>query len=298
MVDKDSRQRLREMFSNTTGLEKLGFSKLHKVVLELVVLDLKEELTISSNMAINKQDEQGKTPLAWAALRGDYNSAKLLLEYGSNVKISTPRGFTPLHFAAQSGSISTVRHILQRGADVNARNTRQESPLHLAARHHDRPELLKLLLNFKLEQNCRAQFGYTPLIYAVQEDHVQSVAFLLGSDADINAQDHRGFTALSFAIFLNRHKCMACLLQYSADQTVISKRGRSLLHLVAMYADLVSMRILLKYLSPKLPPRLHKCDRGFTAIDLAISRRSETCEEWKNGFLTLDRGVRSTELTQ
>lgn len=288
-VDENSQERLREQFSIGTGLEKRGFSKLHQTILNLLVLDLKDELSKSSTTAINKQDQEGKTSLAWAALRGDHNSVKLLLEYEGNVEISTRRGFTPLHFAIQSGDLLTVRYLLRGGADVHAKNNAQESPLHLSARHHDNPELLKILIRSGAKLNCRAEFEYTPLTYAVQEDHVQSTAFLIESGADINCQDCRGFTALSFAIFLNRHKCLVRLLQSCADQTIISKRGRSLLHLVAMYADLDSMRLLLEYLSPSLPPTQHTCDRGYTAFDMATSRRNDISEEWKNRFSDLLR---------
>jgi peptidoglycan/LPS O-acetylase OafA/YrhL len=77
---------------------------------------------IRNGLDVNKVDATiGATPLAWAAMLGDADSAKLLLDGGVDVKTTSSDGSTPLHSAAFLGRDKIVAMLLQHGADANTR---------------------------------------------------------------------------------------------------------------------------------------------------------------------------------
>lgn len=62
-----------------------------------------------------------KTPLHWAAERGDLNECRQLLEMGTfDVDARDEYGETPLHYSAWFGSAGCTRILLDYGADASA----------------------------------------------------------------------------------------------------------------------------------------------------------------------------------
>ena len=76
------------------------------------------------------------TPLAWAANKGGFDSAKALLQHGADVNAANCDGWTPLHWAAHSGHPNIVQLLLSHGANDSVRNkARAPSRTRIAARH-------------------------------------------------------------------------------------------------------------------------------------------------------------------
>ncbi|MEA1952743.1 MAG: ankyrin repeat domain-containing protein [Planctomycetota bacterium] len=71
----------------------------------------------------------GVTPLMAAAITGQSDAAKLLLDKGAKPDIKNKDGSTALHMAAFFGHIKIVKALLAKRADVNIRNERSETPL-------------------------------------------------------------------------------------------------------------------------------------------------------------------------
>jgi hypothetical protein len=61
-----------------------------------------------------------RPPLQQAALKGDSNTVKALLDQGTDVNEKDYAGFTPLIAASGNGQIGIVKVLLDRGADINA----------------------------------------------------------------------------------------------------------------------------------------------------------------------------------
>jgi len=80
-----------------------------------------------------KQPTGGSTPLMIAALLGQNEAAKLLIEKGANVNAGNNEGSTALLIAAFFCRTETVKLLLSKGADVNAKNIREETPLDTVA---------------------------------------------------------------------------------------------------------------------------------------------------------------------
>lgn len=74
-------------------------------------------------LAVDAQDPEGHTALAWACYQGDAISVQLLLRAGADVLKTDHAGLTPLHWAVTKGNSTCIRHVIQAGADLHARTT-------------------------------------------------------------------------------------------------------------------------------------------------------------------------------
>jgi ankyrin repeat protein len=72
------------------------------------------------------------TPLHIAAIRGDTDVARRLLDAGAEIDVPAEYGWTALHEAVGQGHRDTVSLLVQRGASLSLVNDDGQSPLALA----------------------------------------------------------------------------------------------------------------------------------------------------------------------
>lgn len=65
---------------------------------------------------------QGVNILHYAALTGDLNRVKELLEHGADINAKDFFGNSVLHYAALSGNLKLVQWLVEQGLDVNAKD--------------------------------------------------------------------------------------------------------------------------------------------------------------------------------
>lgn len=111
----------------------------------------------------NLANRFGTTPLHLAALRGELQSASLLIDYHATIDVQNNNGHTPLMLAATAGM---ARLLLDNGANVNFRNALEETPLHALVSRDVRllmditaPKIVKLLLERGADINAYKGFG-------------------------------------------------------------------------------------------------------------------------------------------
>lgn len=209
-----------------------------------------EAIRVDSNM-VNAGDEDGVTPLQWAAEHGqieiarlllslgadvqarndekataffaavfkDLNLARLLLEAGADIQTQNALGHTPLHELAWYGRVIESQFVIDNGASVDSRNTCGCTPLHLAADSGMANEVQFLIAN-GADVNSRCTCGHTPLHHAVSTNiephqiqwHLDTIETLIRSGADINAPDDEGQTPLELARRRSRYPEILALL--------------------------------------------------------------------------------------
>jgi ankyrin repeat protein len=113
----------------------------------------------------NVTDDNGETPLCYAAEFGDLRMTQALIFYGAVVNARDPFGNTALHWAAQKGSSDVIQALLDAKAVVDAQNKQ----------------------------------GVTPLMMAAKSGQVMAARLLLKSGADPKKQDFTGRDALGWA---------------------------------------------------------------------------------------------------
>ena len=99
-------QALQIMFPNP-DLDEYGFNVLHDTVLCFNSLTIEEAFERGRSM-IDQMDKFGRTPLAWAASRGDLNSLNFLVQNGADVRSD----ISPLSLARMLGRHHCVKVLL------------------------------------------------------------------------------------------------------------------------------------------------------------------------------------------
>ena len=141
---------------------------------------------------VNAARGDGMTALHWSAERGDAEMTDMLLYAGANPKAVTRIGlYTPLHIASRAGYTAVAEKLLKAGASVNAKTTNSGvSSLHLAAASGN-ADLVTLLLDHAADVNSlETESGQTPLIFAAAQNRVEAIRVLLkrGANPKITAK--------------------------------------------------------------------------------------------------------------
>ena len=84
----------------------------------------------SPALDVNANNASGESPLMMAALRGNLELARVLLERGAKVHQD---GWSPLHYAATGPEPILVALLLDRGAPIEALSANRTTPLMMAA---------------------------------------------------------------------------------------------------------------------------------------------------------------------
>ena len=234
--------KLRELFFDTHFLEHGKFSDLHKIVLHVRPGSLREELQRSTAM-LDTVDSTGRSPLSWAAQRGENEAVRLLLEHGADPNNNDNENMTPLHYAAQAATPKCLLLLIEYGARIH-QSTRGWTALHYACSFHDNLAYTKPLLDHGADFNKRTYVGKTALSFAIIQNHLKNTAFLIKIGADVNVLDRDGISPLALSIKFRTLDAMKLLLQSGATHELLSDGDDTLLHLVAKFPDLKIIQCL------------------------------------------------------
>ena len=161
--------------------------------------------------AVKAKGPGGATPLMYAALYGDADDVKRLLDRGADPNARNEVNATALMWATDDVQ-KTRLLLLARGADVNARSDEGRTPLMIAAKRNGSAEVVKQLLEHGA--NPSAQTGsllgpMTPLAEALFAGDETVFRMLLDKGADRKAA---GPIALAFAFRARCDKCVEALI--------------------------------------------------------------------------------------
>jgi ankyrin repeat protein len=159
--------------------------------------------------------ERGEMPLMMAARTGSERAVEVLIARGAAVDATElAMGQTALMWAAAAGHTDIVRLLIANGADVNARS--RIDPAKPRAGDNYGPDNPSPLMG-----------GFTALVLASRENHVETVEALLGAGAELDVTTADGTSALHVAV-LNAHFDLAAdLLERGADPNLADARGRT-----------------------------------------------------------------------
>lgn len=103
----------------------------------------------------------GENALMYAALLGDLESARRLVQRGAQVNRT---GWSALHYAASAGGAPMIEFLLERSAYIDAASTNQTTPLMLAARQKQ-VTAARLLVERGADPSLRNEAGLTAADY-------------------------------------------------------------------------------------------------------------------------------------
>ncbi len=152
-----------------------------------------------------------------AAKNGDWQKLATLIKKNPDLVFNKDNdGETPLNWAAANGHLDAVGVLLAYTSDVNSTNIDGQTPL-FAAANYDQTNEVPLLLANKSKINAKDKYGATPLHWAAQQNYTDMVKLLLTNKADINAKDNNGETPLHYASGMGCKEVTKLLLADKAD---------------------------------------------------------------------------------
>jgi len=201
--------------------DKSGLSALHltmmnnKLNIAQVLLDYCAKKGTS---LINSKNDQGMTPLHLATLGGTSDLVRLCIQHGAQLDVADEcfRN-TPLHFACCCNHVDVARILLEAGADASIADDLGETPLHLAVgrKHVKVVELLLQVVDNPVHLvNKVDRKGWTVLHTAVHKGAVEILRILLNNKIDATIKDRLGKTALELACQRQRLDAIYILYRY------------------------------------------------------------------------------------
>lgn len=138
---------------------------------------------------VNAPQIDGSTALHWAVRLDDLETAELLIRAGANVSSANRAGATPLNLAATNGNGAMIEKLIKAGADPNAPLTKYGDTALMVAARTGKPDAIKVLLDNGAQINAAETWGgTTALMWAVSESHPDAVKMLIDRGANINAR--------------------------------------------------------------------------------------------------------------
>jgi uncharacterized protein len=181
----------------------------------------------------------GETVLMMAARTGNLETITLLLDRGADVNArEASRGTTALMWAAAQRHPAAVQLLVGRGADLRAVSAPawQAPPVRYGKATDPRPSQGRnqdLSVSQIGPRNLRRSEGggFSPLVFAVRANDLESVRILLAAGADVNQVTNYGWSPLLVATQNRFYQIGSFLLDHGADPNLVNKGAWSPLYL-------------------------------------------------------------------
>ncbi|KAK0630897.1 ankyrin repeat-containing domain protein [Bombardia bombarda] len=186
-----------------------------------------EKLFENSDYDATYTDEEGITPLHWAAINNQFAMCKFLIKSGAEInKKGGESVATPLQWAAQRCHYYTVHLLLQHGADPLITDAQGYNTLHIST-FNGNVFLIVLLLHQGIPVDVEDSFGHTGLMWSAYKGFPACVDVFLRWGASVHATDEQGFTALHWALVKGSAGCVQKLIEYGADRFAKTATGNT-----------------------------------------------------------------------
>ena len=139
-----------------------------------------------------RKPEKYEEDLFKAIEKDDLNSIRHSLEnMEKDVETKNEQGQTPMLFAASRGNLLFVQYFIEyRKANINAKDVYGNSCIHLASKSGDKSLVAYLVQKYNVNIEERNNIQWTPLIVAADSGKTEVVEYLIDEcHADINASD-------------------------------------------------------------------------------------------------------------
>jgi ankyrin repeat protein len=192
--------------------EAITESKIFNAIYKNPNIDIKyakKLISTSSKSDLDYQDPDGKSALLIAAYKGRLDIVKKLIIVGANLNIQDSKGNTPLMLAIYTNEIKVVKELINGGVDVNIKNMTDCCAIHLC----NNIDILKVLIKAGADVNAQDGDGDTVLIYAANNEDLNTIKLLIHLGANVDIKNYDGDTALVFAAFKNNMEIINLLLK-------------------------------------------------------------------------------------
>ncbi|XP_046554920.1 serine/threonine-protein phosphatase 6 regulatory ankyrin repeat subunit B-like [Haliotis rubra] len=241
------------------------------------------KLMLNHGIDPNIKNQQGRTVIHYAAIKGDKNKLTILLEGGADPRVPDEKGRTVLLQAVKKQHFHNVRLFLEKGVNPDVQDKNGKTALHFAVELKD-SETVKLLLNGGADPSVSDIYGRDALHYAVKSQNCVIMNLLLQNGASPCVQDTFGATVLHIAAKCLDRENVMLLLDHGANPHTQDQHCETTLHFAARNKCSEVLRLFLErgVDSPV------QDDKGMTALHWAllycntenVELLLERCQEW------------------
>ncbi|XP_020627637.1 inversin-like [Orbicella faveolata] len=228
---------------------------------------------------VSAQDNMNRSPLHWAAVLGNPQLVKMLLEKNADFTAADGNGATALHYVAQSnfsetvavflsfdkikdipdkdgrtalmwaagkGSENALKTMLERNLDVHATDKTGGTALHSAA-YSGHVNCVKLLIQFGACVDALDMLEHTPIYRACEMGHTEVVNSLILNGATVNLEDQDGRTLLHWAALGGHAPICVALIEQGLAVDSKDSLGRTPLQCAAHGGFVKFMTVLIEH---------------------------------------------------
>lgn len=222
----ESAHLLRKTLGNKTPLKTLS---------EAIILGYRDQIKkiLSKDADINITDDNGRTPVYYAVMKGDRETLELLLKKNANVNMAG-KSYTPLFLSLMNKDNEILQMLIEAGADVNKSchdGYRRLSPLRMAIGDLAIPgkepniEAVKILIKAGADIEWKDKYGEAELMYASRKSLPEIVQYLIDSGASVFCQAKWSYSKESILDKASRKNLP--LIQAHIDSLFLGKTMRT-----------------------------------------------------------------------
>ncbi|KAM7367081.1 hypothetical protein PAMP_015006 [Pampus punctatissimus] len=209
------------------------------------ILPVVLQVSLSMDLTLEEQTEDGDTALTLAAEAGLVENVRMLLQHGASPHNTNSRNESPLLIAVRQRSYDMVLALILGGAFVEQVCLTKWTATHEAAKQVGCPAILMLLLRHGGKVTARGAHGVTPLGIAAEYGNTEALEILIQHGGDVNSQAKNGDTVLYDAAGSGNLDCVKLLLQHGANANVASYAFQLPIHRAAYEGHVLVLRALI-----------------------------------------------------
>lgn len=164
------------------------------------------EYLIAEGLDINHSKSDGTTPLHLAIKNKKLKIVQLLIENNARTNcFKKRRNNSILHFAARCSSVDIIAYLIEKGFYTNKANLDNDTPLHIAiwAKQYKIVRLLIKNENGSINDIIHKKNENNLLHFAAEHGSAEILKYLIDKKVDINYTNSDGETPLQLAIKMN-----------------------------------------------------------------------------------------------
>lgn len=198
---------------------------------------------------INKKDQSGMTPLAYAVSLKRWENVKSLTEIGGNVNDTDASGKSLLANVIENKNTDIVKILIEKGAEVKTADSSGVTSLHLAVSNKGKAwdEIVSLIIKNGSDVNASDARGGSVAGRAIEAGNLSGFNILVSSGLDLNFKEKNSVPLLLYAYRNNQKSIAGILMSKGADITAKDSDGNSLLHVLAEKNDIQLYKSMASY---------------------------------------------------
>ncbi|KAK6168765.1 hypothetical protein SNE40_019947 [Patella caerulea] len=230
---KYKRRVYKVMQINPRKLKQLHTKSQFKNFLEQVRNGNIEKVTKLTNKGLdpNFHDyDSGETPLTIATTLPQDKCREIIMSLvsgGAHLDFRNKQGVTPMHCAAIHGNLEAIKALLDLGASPDYKDYRNLTPLYYCVSNDSNAICVEVLLHERAVVGTHDEQGWFEIHQACRYGKVQHLEHLLYYGADMDVQNASGNTPLHVCCVNNQESCARVLLFRGANKEILNYNNQT-----------------------------------------------------------------------